>query len=116
MQAQRSNTSRIPITEAERTTPAPVRWRAAEPASLLWFDLAEDGGAVVYHRSSGDTHRLDELSSWVVRTLSSGPRCADALAAELADATHSSPGDAARLLAETVAELKRLRLVEDMAG
>lgn len=72
-----------------------------------------DGFTLIYHRPSGATHMLSEPAPEILAALAEGPAGAATVMARLArDHGLDSEGDAETVIAERMAELAALGLIE----
>ena len=89
----------------------PPRWRAPEPGRLSVAPL--DLLTALYDRASGQTHLLSEPMPQILDALAQGEATAAQLADRLADRFDlSAEGDVHAVIADRLAELAALGLVE----
>ena len=89
----------------------PPRWRAPEPDRLSIVPL--DGLTALYDRASGQTHLLADPMPQIPDALAQAPASAAQLADRLAaNFDLSADGDVQAVIADRLAELAALGLVE----
>jgi len=83
--------------------------RLADDMGLVWH--AWDGEVVVFSEASGDTHRLDLLTSAVFEALLEGPLETSALARRIADELGTEPDESFSVSFETaLAKMREIGL------
>ena len=85
-------------------------WRLVPGQSLNCREW--DGEVVLYNDVSGSTHLLDGAALDVLQALRAGPLDAAGLAERLGDHIDAEDGDLSALIADMLAALARLDLVE----
>ena len=85
-------------------------WRLVPGQSLNCREW--DGEAVLYNDVSGSTHLLEGAALDVLQALRAGPLDAAGLAERLGDHIDTEDGDLSALIADMLAALARLDLVE----
>ena len=103
----------MPNHPSNSPTPASLldaSWRCGSPEECLWFDC--DDAFVVYHRPSGKTHLMNDVSAYLLRDLLVEPmRLLDVVVALSPDSTERSV-DFEKTVAEMLIRFEQLGLVE----
>ena len=90
-------------------------WALDEAGSLRLRQW--DDEAVVYHRPSGATHLVDEVSALILRTLEQGAMSLAGLAARVGETLGvGSPEELEQITGERLAGLQRLGIVVCLPG
>lgn len=89
----------------------PVHWSVNRAHELLWRSWGP-GEFVVYHRESGETHLLNAVTAFVLRTLRSEPLTCSELADRAADEFGPEFDEPEKELETLLGHLDRLGLVD----
>ena len=94
----------------ESSADSETLWRQGNTEDYLWFDGEE--AFVVYHRPSGKTHLINDVSSYLLRDLLSSPKSLTEIALAIGHDSNRPSKDFLESLAATLKRFEQLGLVE----
>lgn len=77
------------MTETNTSIPSSAKWTVSS-CPLMWTQCGEE--YIVFHRASGETHYLNDLSALILRLLEREPDTTHGIHQELIDMLGVSPG------------------------